>query len=146
MAAGTTAVDMAAQMAFYYGLMINLLNTPGLDVRAKLPFIAAWNNFYEAARLGLKAQVTWIDGKKWTLDKLIVQELIPAARRGLEFLKVDSASVDRWMQIIQSRAETGQTGAQWQSEFFRRSGDTALLVREYRARQQAGEPVHEWSY
>jgi hypothetical protein len=146
MAAGTTAIDMAAQMAFYYGLMINLLNTPGLDVRAKLPFITAWNNFYESARQGLKAQVTWLDGKKWPLDKLIVEELIPAARRGLEFLNVDTSSIDRWLQIIESRAQSGQTGAQWQSEFFRRTGETTLLVREYRARQQAGEPVHQWSY
>jgi gamma-glutamyl:cysteine ligase YbdK (ATP-grasp superfamily) len=146
MAAGTTAIDMAAQMAFYYGMMIHLLNTPGLDVRGKLPFITAWNNFYESARLGLKAQVTWLDGKKWPLDKLIIQELIPVARRGLEFLNVDAPNIDRWLQIIESRAETGQTGAQWQSEFFHRSGDVALLVKEYRARQQSGEPVHEWSY
>ncbi len=146
MAAGTTAIDMAAQMAFFYGLMLELLNTPDLDVRAKLPFITAWNNFYESARLGLKAQITWLDGKKWPLDKLIVQELLPSARRGLEFLKVDAASIDRWLQIIESRAQSGQTGAQWQTEFFRHTGDSALLVREYLARQQAGEPVHQWSY
>lgn len=146
MAAGATAIDMAAQMAFYYGLMINLLNKPGLDVRAKLPFITAWNNFYESARYGLKAQVIWLDGKKWPLDKLILQELIPAARDGLGFLHVDATSTDHWLQIIESRAETGQTGAQWQAEFFRRTSDVALLVREYRARQQAGEPVHQWGY
>jgi gamma-glutamyl:cysteine ligase YbdK (ATP-grasp superfamily) len=146
MASGTTVHDMAAQMAFYYGLMIHFLNTPELDVRAKMPFITAWNNFYDCARLGLKAQISWLDGKKWPLDKLIVQVLVPAARRGLEFLKVDTLSSDRWLQIIESRAHSGQTGAHWQSEFYRRSGDTALLVREYLARQQTGEPVHQWSY
>lgn len=146
MAAGTTAVDMAAQIGFYYGLMINFLEDRGLDVRSQLPFITAWNNFYESARQGLKAQIGWIDGKKWHLDKLILQELIPAARRGLEFLKVEAAITDRWLQIIEARASTGQTGAQWQSEFFRRTGDAALLVREYGIRQAAGEPVHQWSY
>ncbi len=146
MAAGTTVVDMAAQMAFYYGLMINFLSTPAMDVRAKLPFITAWNNFYESARSGLKANITWLDGKKWPVDKLIVQELIPAARQGLEYLKVDASKTDRWLQVIESRAETGQTGAQWQTEFFRRTGDVALMAREYLARQQAGEPVHQWSF
>ncbi len=126
--------------------MIDLLNQPKMDVREKLPFIGAWNNFYDCARTGLKAQVSWLDGKKWSVQKLILQELIPMARRGLEHLKVDTASIDLWLQIIAERVESGRTGAQWQLDFFdRASGDVGALVREYRDRQQAGEPVHKWS-
>jgi len=146
MAAGPTVIDMAAQAAFFYGAMIDLLNMPHFEVGDRLPFIGAWNNFYESARSGLKAQVSWFDGKKWPLQKLIVQELVPTARRGLESLQVDSSDIDRWLQIIVERAESGRTGAQWQIDFFQKTGqDRDLLVREYRARQQAGEPVHQWS-
>ena len=145
MPAGPTTIDMAAQMAFFYGLMVDLLNLPRLDVRERLPFISAWNNFYDAARTGLKSQVSWLDGKKWPIQKLIVQELVPAARRGLGHLKSNAADIDRWLSIITERAESGRTGAQWQTAFFQRSGgDTRALVTEYRARQQSGEPVHQW--
>ncbi len=146
MAAGPTVIDMTAQMALFYGMMIDLLNMPRFDVRERLPFIAAWNNFYDAARSGLKAHVSWLDGKKWPLQKLIVQEIVPAARRGLESLQCDASDIDRWLAIITERAETGRTGAQWQTKFYQQSGgDTRMLVNEYRARQQSGEPVHQWS-
>ncbi len=69
MAAGPTSIDMAAQSAFYYGVMIDLLNQPKMDVRERLPFITAWNNFYDCARTGLKAQISWLDGKKWSVQK-----------------------------------------------------------------------------
>ena len=140
MAAGPTVIDMAAQGALFYGVMIDLLNSQRFDVRERLPFIGAWNNFYEAARNGLKAQVSWLDGKKWPVQKLIVQELVPAARRGLESLQVDAADIDRWLQIVVERAESGRTGAQWQLDFFEACGrDRELLVKEYRVRQLAGE-------
>ncbi len=147
MAAGPTAVDMAAQSALFYGAMVDLLNLPQFEVADRLPFIGAWNNFYESARNGLRAQVTWLDGKKWPLQKLIVQELVPSARRGLESLQVAAADIDHWLTIIVERAESGRTGAQWQIDFFQSAGQNRdLLVREYRARQQVGEPVHQWRF
>jgi len=147
MAAGPTVIDMTTQMAFYYGLMVDQLASQELAIEERLPFVTAWSNFYESARLGLKANVTWLDGKKWSLSKLILQVLLKSARRGLEHLRVDSNSIDTWLQLISERVSTGRTGAHWQSEFFLRSGgDTAALVREYRARQESGEPVHRWSY
>jgi hypothetical protein len=138
---------MTAQMAFYYGLMSEFLNQNELAIDQNLPFISAWTNFYNAARVGLKAHVLWLDGKKWPVNKLILDELLPAAERGLRLLQVDSASIDSWIRTISTRVATGRTGSHWQSEFFLRSGrDTAALVREYRSRQESGEPVHQWSY
>jgi gamma-glutamyl:cysteine ligase YbdK (ATP-grasp superfamily) len=147
MAAGTTIMDMAAQIAFYYGLMMDLLSTETPAIEERLPFISAWTNFYDAARLGLKANVSWLDGKKWPVSKLILQALLPSAQRGLESLGVDSQSIHSWLQLISDRVSTGRTGAYWQADFFMRSGgDSPALVREYRMRQLSGEPVHHWSY
>lgn len=145
MAAGPTVIDMTSQMAFYYGLMAEYLGNENQDIEASLPFLAARSNFYDAARVGLKANVSWLDGKKWPLRKLVLEELLPAARRGLVGLQVDATSIDRWLQTIEARVSSGRTGAQWQADFFIRSGrDAAALVREYRSRQELGEPVHEW--
>lgn len=145
MAAGPTVIDMVSQMAFYYGLMVEYLARENKDIEASLPFLAARGNFYDAARVGLKANVAWLDGKKWPLRKLVLEELLPAARHGLVALQVDSTSIDRWLEIIEARVSSGKTGSQWQSDCFIRSGrDAATLVREYRSRQETGEPVHLW--
>jgi gamma-glutamyl:cysteine ligase YbdK (ATP-grasp superfamily) len=147
MAAGPSVADMTAQMALFYGLMVEYLNQERSNIHENLPFISAWTNFYDAARIGLKAHVLWLDGKKWSVQKLILDELLPTAQRGLSSLQVDSASIGRWLEIIAKRVATARTGSRWQSDFFNRSGhDSAALVREYRSRQESGEPVHEWSY
>ncbi len=145
MAAGPTVIDMTSQMAFYYGLMVEYLSRENTDIEASLPFLTARSNFYDAARVGLKANVSWLDGKKWPLRKLVLEELLPAARRGLVALQIDATSIDRWLQTIEARVSSGQTGSQWQTDFYIRSGrDAAALVREYRSRQETGEPVHQW--
>ncbi|MEQ1827328.1 MAG: hypothetical protein ABL921_15330 [Pirellula sp.] len=147
MAAGPSVIDMTSQMAFFYGLMIEYLSQERNDIGKHLPFLSAWSNFYDAARVGLNANLLWLDGKKWPIHKLILDELVPAAERGLVLLQVDSSSINTWLQTIVERVATGRTGAQWQSEFFIRNGrDSAALVREYRSRQESGEPVHRWSY
>lgn len=146
MPAGPTILDMTAQMGLYYGLMVAYLSDDPLVIEAKLPFIAAWNNFYDSARMGLKAHVLWLDGKKWPISKLILEVLLPVAERGLNRLQVDGELIATWLQIISSRVTSGQTGSKWQSDLFVHSGrDCATLVREYRCRQESGEPVHLWS-
>lgn len=142
--AGPTIVDMAANMAFYYGLAESLARAPQAPELA-LPFSAAKQNFYEAARLGLAASVDWIDGHRWALARLLLGKLIASARAGLEALAVDGAEIERYLGIIEARAASGQTGAAWQRGFLERYGaDLGALVRVYRELSHAGAPVHTW--
>lgn len=146
MPAGPSMLDMEAQMAFFYGLMIDLLEGPTIDFDERLPFLFAWDNFYQSARMGLRSSVHWIDGKKWPVVKLMHDVLVPAADRGLGYLGVDATVSNRWLGIITDRMIKEQNGATWQLEFWERSGrDPNVLVREYVARQATGEPVHTWS-
>ena len=146
MAAGPTSIDMLAQMAFFYGLMAYFLEVDHDSFEDRLPFIGAWSNFYEAARNGLNSHIPWIDGKKWPIAKLILDVLLPQAEIGFQRLEIDSSTFRPWLDLLHERATTGQNGAQWQMDFFECSGrDTALLVREYRTRQESGEPIHLWT-
>lgn len=144
MAAGPTTADMAANMALFYGLAESLataLHAP----ESRLAFADARRNFYSAARYGLDATVMWLDGRECSLQRLLLSELLPLARDGLERLQVDSDIIDEGLSIIESRIATGATGAAWQRRFIERHGrDLALLTREYHARQRAGRPVHLW--
>lgn len=144
LAAGPTIADMAANMAFFYGLATSLALAPEAPEQA-LPFASAKQNFYEAARLGLDASVDWIDGRRWSLERLVRTALITQARRGLEALGVDAAEIDRYLGIIEARVASGQTGAAWQRAFVERHGrDLPALTRAYRERSHAGAPVHTW--
>ncbi len=143
-AAGPTTVDMAANMAFYFGLVEGLATSP-VPPESRLSFGAARANFYLAARYGLEADVVWFDDRLVPVRELILRELLPLARQGLAQLGAAGDLADRLLGIIESRVSTGQNGAVWQRRFIERHGrDMALLTCEYRDRQRAGDPVHTW--
>jgi hypothetical protein len=143
-AAGPTTADMAANMAFYFGLAEALATAP-LPPENRLSFGAARANFYRAARYGLEAEIVWLDNRIVPVRELILHHLLPLARQGLMQLDVAGDLADRLLGIIESRVSTGQNGAAWQRRFIERHGrDMALLTCEYRDRQRSGNPVHTW--
>lgn len=145
MAAGTTSIDMSANIALFYGLT-EWYSTVEVPPESQLPFAAARENFYAAAQFGLDASVQWVDGRSWKLDQLILRELLPYARVGLDQLGVDSELANRLLTIIEARVVSGQTGAAWQRSFLRKyERDLAQLTREYRTRQRSQDPVHTWN-
>ncbi len=144
MAAGPSLLDMAANMAFFLGLVAWYAQCDAAPERS-LPFSSAKQNFYEAARLGLSARIDWLDGNRWELRRLVLEALLPLAQSGLERLGVQRADIDRYLAVIEARASSGQTGSAWQCAFVDRYGaDFAALVRAYRERSAAGAPVHRW--
>jgi len=141
MAAGPTIPDMIANSAFYYGLAIALAR----DMEPGLPFAAARDNFYAAARHGLQAVVQWMDGKRHRLNRLIPDNLLPLAESGLRHTDLSTDDIRRCLGIIDRRVRKGQNGAAWQRAFVARNGrDMAALTLAYLRHQQSGIPVHEW--
>jgi len=142
--AGPTLIDMAANMAFFFGLaewLVMEAHAPEL----RLPYAVAKQNFYEAARLGLAAHVNWYDGERWGVARLVQKVLLDQARKGLEVLRVDRDDIDRYLAVIEARVAGGATGAAWQRGFLDRYGrDLRALTCVYRDLSAAGEPVHTW--
>jgi gamma-glutamyl:cysteine ligase YbdK (ATP-grasp superfamily) len=144
-AAGPTIIDMAANMAFYFGLA-EALATSDRPPESRLPFMAARSNFYLAARYGLEAKLLWLNWEAVAAGNLILRELLPLASQGLAQLQVAVDIADRLLAVVEARVSSGQNGAVWQQRFIERHGyDMALLTREYRARQTEGRPVHTWA-
>jgi len=143
--AGPTVADSIANAALYFGAVHNLAETREPPTR-RLPFAVARANFYRAARLGLDAEVEWLDGRNMRLRQLLADELLPRARIGLEDLHIDGCEADHWLGIVEGRVRTGQTGSAWQRAWVDRRGpDLAALTAAYLVRQEAGRPVHEWT-
>ena len=126
--AGTSALDVVADTAFFVGLMMRLMNE---DIASEqvLPFEVARANFYAAAK-----------------DGLISGQLLSEARLGLESIGLERTEAAYWISIIRQRVETGQAGAAWQRAWVDRHGpDWPGLVLAYAEQQARGRPVHEWT-
>jgi len=145
MPAGPSIPDTIANAALYYGLIHELARaTP--PMAATLEFAHCRANFYAAARDGLQAKVMWLNGQRLPLRRLLLEELLPLARRGLRTLDVHAADVADYLDLIAARVESGRTGADWQQRFLARHGqDLATLTLAYMEQQQRGQPVHEWA-
>ena len=145
--AGPTIKDCIANAAFYFGLVRGF----GLSETApelEMPFEVARDNFYTAARYGLNARPVWPRAGKLTevsMRELILSDLLPMARRGLESVSIPISEIDEYLNVIAERVDSGQNGAAWQRRWVHLHGeDLHQLVQEYRALQDAGEPVHTW--
>ncbi|HZA29417.1 MAG TPA: glutamate--cysteine ligase [Gammaproteobacteria bacterium] len=144
--AGPSLIDSLANAAFFFGLAYALSNLPE-PPEHRLEFAEARENFYKAARESLAASIHWFDSTLSPLQGLVTEQLIPVARTGLEQLGIAAEEIATYLDIIQSRAGSGQTGASWQRRWVARYGrDWEGLCRAYMERQRAGRPVHEWDY
>lgn len=146
MSAGPTIVDTMANIAFYLGLTQGLAaqHTPP---EADLPFEAARDNFYDAAKYGLAANVRWTDGQSHNLQQLCLEELLPIARQGLEQLGINQNDIAHYIDgVLKPRIQEGKTGAAWQKAYIDKHGsDFTAMTKAYAERQKQGEPVHCWS-
>ncbi len=142
--AGPSAIDQLANAAFFFGLVEMLAG----DERAPelcLAYTQARDNFYDAARYGLEAQITWLDGRRHMLTTLLDKQLLPLAREGLARLEMSSGDAQRYLDVIGARVRGGRTGAAWQRDYIASHGhDMRGLTAAYRAHQRHGDPVHDW--
>lgn len=139
--AGPSLIDMVANTAFFLGLVRHLMDCPV----ETLDFAHVRSNFYEAARLGLRARIDWFDGQRYALPRLALHTLIPAAASGLSLLGVDSQDADHYLSVLEARLKCGQNGAEWQRRFLsRRRGGLAQLTHAMLDHQRQDVPVHMW--
>src|SRR5262249_33817605 len=150
MPSGPSIIDEMAKAAFFYGLMRALPDEYG-EIEKLMTFDDAKNNFFAAARHGLKAQLAWADGRDYPASTLILERLLPAARDGLKLAGVDLEDRDRYLDLIQERVERDRTGSQWSLRSLSAMGARGAREMRHRAlteamleQQQGGEPVSRW--
>ncbi|WP_245740498.1 glutamate-cysteine ligase family protein [Nonomuraea maritima] len=146
--AGPSVADVAANSAFYYGLM-RVLPYEERPVWSQMSFRAAEDNLNAAARHGLDARLYWPGLGEVPAPELILRRLLPLAYEGLRRWGVDRPVAERLLSIIEGRCLTGRTGASWQVANVRaRGGDRYAALRgmtlDYVARMHTNDPVHTW--
>ncbi|UCE89184.1 MAG: glutamate--cysteine ligase, partial [Pseudomonadota bacterium] len=96
--AGPSLPDTIANAAFFYGVLAALA-AQDQPVESRLEFERARDNFYRAARYGLRASLTWLDGRQVGVRELL-RRLLPVAREGLARLGVADADSSEFLEII----------------------------------------------
>lgn len=148
--AGPTVLDEVANAAFWFGL-ISALSVKYSDITESFEFEDAKMNFFSSARLGLGAELTWLNGETLPSTTLICDRLVPLAEQGLKRSGVSAEEIERYLGTIHARVASHHTGAQWTVQSLamlrdqgtpseRLNAVTAAAI----ARQKTKRPVHEW--
>ncbi len=150
--AGPTVIDVLANAAFYYGL-VRALADADQPVWRRLSFAAARNNLHAAARDGILAKLVWPGRGQVAAADLVLGELLPLAKAGLDKWRIDPSEIDLYLGIIEGRARTRRNGAVWQIEQVRhleerrgmsRQQALAAMVPQYAELALDGAPAHTW--
>jgi len=148
--AGPSIVDEMANSAFFLGLMSSLPEEFG-DISKYMSFDDAKNNFFNAARYGLDGQNRGLDGKSRRVGRLILEELLPRARRGLASAGINEDDGERLLDVIEERVKAETTGAKWMIDslgMMDKRAKTNVRMRSLtaamKANQESGEPLHKW--
>lgn len=149
--AGPTVVDEVANAAFWLGAMIGM-GHEYKDITTRVSWEDVRDNFVKAAQFGIDSNFNWFNEKKISACDLVLKELLPMARHGLELRGVVKTDIDKYLGIIEERANKHMNGARWQLRTFTKltkecNRDEALTVMTAAIvkNQWKDIPVHQWS-
>jgi len=147
---GPTVLDEIANAAFFFGMMAGMI-VEQYDVRKMLTFADVKSNFLAAARGGIRAQLNWFNDKHLPAKKLVLQQLLPLAREGLEQADIDRDDIDRYLGVLRDRVSQRRTGARWALESLENMGEKGTADQRFRCvvssmvnQQSTGQPISTW--
>jgi CBS domain-containing protein/gamma-glutamyl:cysteine ligase YbdK (ATP-grasp superfamily) len=148
---GPTPLDEVANAALWLGTMVALASRYE-DITAHVEFEQAKWNFLAAARLGLDAPLVWLDGAQLSAPRLALDHLLPLAHEGLTAVGVDDADRERYLDVVERRIHSGNTGSRWLLQSLAEMRDRGTpgqrlnsLVAGMAARQRTDRPVADWT-
>ena len=102
--AGPTLKDEIANMAFWVGLMLGQTEDYN-RIAKKMIFKDVKNNFFKASRYGMETEFLWM-GKRVSAKTLLLEELLPLARKGLLKANINKQDIELYLNIIENRINT----------------------------------------
>jgi CBS domain-containing protein len=148
---GPTLIDEMANAAFFFGMMAGMAAQVE-DIRDHLTFDDVKANFLGAARDGIRAQMCWFDDTHLPAKELVLEQLLPMAREGLQEAGIQQEDIDRYLGVMHDRVTMRRTGSRWALESLEKMGDSGTrdqrlrcLVSSMVEQQTRGRPICEWS-
>lgn len=144
---GPTLVDMQANILFFIGL-IHFIKNHIKDGELPIDFSQLERDFYNASKLGLEAEIQWIDGKKHKICDLILKKLLSFVKEELKKLSLSCERTDYLINyVIRNRVSGLRNGSSWQKGYVLRHGKQfASLMQRYFEEANKNIPVCDWSF
>ena len=146
---GPTVKDEIANALFWVGVMQGMPRKYK-NVYERIPFREVKGNFINAARTGINTYFNWF-GKGISAKRLIKEHLLEMAYEGLLKSKVDKKDIIHYLNIIEKRVDSHQTGSVWITNSNRKLRKkltkdiaNATLASCMYKKQIKGKPVHQW--
>ena len=147
---GPTVLDEVANAAFFYGMMAGMTEQVE-DIREYLTFADVKANFLAAARDGIRAQMNWFNDTHLPAKQLVLEQLLPLAREGLQEAGINADDIDKYLGVVRDRVSMRRTGARWALESLEGMQDSGTLdqrlrciVRSMVDQQSTGKPISQW--
>ena len=148
--AGPTTLDEIANTVFWIGTVLGVAEEFP-DLTGRMDFDDAKSNFLAASRLGLSSGLAWLDGQSGPADRLVLETLLPLARKGLAAYPLNPGDVNRYLEVIEERVSAGVTGSSWALGSLSKlkkagtRGEILSAITSATVRQQTeGIPVARW--
>ena len=148
--AGPTVLDEVANAAFFYGMMAGMTEQVS-DIREFLSFADVKANFLAAARDGIRAQMNWFNDTHLPAKQLVLEQLLPLARDGLQEAGIDQDDIDKYLGVVRDRVSMRRTGARWALESLEAMTESGTLDQRLRCivssmvdQQSTGKPICQW--
>jgi CBS domain-containing protein len=148
---GPTVLDEIANAAFFYGMMAGMTEQV-TDIREYLTFADVKSNFLAAARDGIRAQMNWFNDTHLPAKELVLEQLLPLAREGLQEAGINQDDIDRYLGVVHDRVIKRRTGARWALESLENMKDMGTedqrmrcIVSSMVEQQSTGKPISDWS-
>lgn len=146
---GPTMADEIANMMFWVGVMKG--RPKDFDhVHKTMSFKEAKTNFFNAARYGMATQFHW-KNEFVPSHKLILDELLPMAYRGLYSVGIEPRDAEYYLTMIENRVKSN-SGSQWITKSYRNLLKTnkpfqalQILTEEMYNKQEKNYPVSTWT-
>ena len=139
---GPTLIDIQTNIWFFIGLIQGLVRSK-MNLK-KIPFEMLKDDFYSVAKTGLESKFHEPkNGKKISLKEWILNDGMALTKMGLDSFGIDDAG--EYLDIIKERTSSGQNGASWQLEHFKKFNSIPKLMEDYMKNFEQDIPIHRWS-
>jgi len=139
---GPTLIDTEVNLWFFIGLIHGLVQSK-IDLQ-NVPFETLKDDFYSVAKFGLQTEFHEpVDTQRVSLKEWILNDGLAMTKMGLDALGIHHT--DTCLDTIKARTESGQNGATWQFEHFKKYHSIPKLMEDYMHNAEQNIPVHKWS-
>lgn len=142
---GPSPTDITANMFAYIGIT-SYIKKRYPQFTESISFERLRATFYEACKEGYSTRCTWLNGERFNLQEILLDDLLPGAKQSLLDMQIEAKEVS-WIfdDILIPRVEQQSNGAAWQSKFIDTHGKRFPEMLEIYYRNQSNDlPIHKW--